>query len=99
MRAHAEGGYSAGSPEGAGRALSLQAAEALLHAHLRAEEAFDVARAVDLARLGLDAPDATPRQQALFAPGGDAAWRDGRRRVAIPADGAPFADLGGTIGA
>ena len=72
MRAQAEGGYWLDPLRERAEALSLQAAEALLHAHLRAEEAFGVARAVDLARRGLSwAPrDRRAEAEGLFAPGG-----------------------------
>jgi hypothetical protein len=71
-RAQADGGYWLDPLRERAEALSLQAAEALLHAHLRAEEAFGVARAVDLARRGLSWTPRDRRAEAegLFAPGG-----------------------------
>ncbi|MBN9560439.1 MAG: hypothetical protein J0H14_06870 [Alphaproteobacteria bacterium] len=70
--AQADGGYWLDPLRKRAESLSLQAAEALLHAHLRAEEAFGVARAVDLARRGLSWTPQNRRAEAagLFAPGG-----------------------------
>jgi hypothetical protein len=72
MRAQADGGYWLDPLRARAEALSLQAAEALMHAHLRAEEAFGAARAVDLARRGLSWTPRDHRAEAktLFAPGG-----------------------------